>query len=227
VYRLKTYEIPLTSRQAMGTAIVNLLNLQPNEKIQAIVTTTDFPKDKFLVFATANGTVKKTAFSEYDKSRREGWIAINLREGDEVVRVVATSGSDDLMVVTFRGMSIRFNEEEVREVGRDSMGVRGIKLRDDDKAISLDVVRPDADLFLVTDTGFGATVFGASNVLMLSILGAASVWPSALVAVAPGTVMENSAGLLASMLVSASQILPFLSLAAIASTRGSLKSPKV
>jgi DNA gyrase subunit A len=148
----------MKERTAKGTAIVNLLNLQPNESIQAIVTTTDFPKDKFLVFATANGTVKKTAFSEYDKSRREGWIAINLREGDEVVRVVATSGSDDLMVVTFRGMSIRFSEEEVREVGRDSMGVRGIKLRDDDKAIALDVVRADADLFLVTNTGFGKRV---------------------------------------------------------------------
>jgi DNA gyrase subunit A len=158
VFRLRGHEIPMKERTAKGTAIVNLLNLQPSERIQAIVTTTDFPKDKFLVFATANGTVKKTAFSEYDKSRREGWIAINLRDGDEVVRVVATSGSDDLMVVTFRGMSIRFNEEEVREVGRDSMGVRGIKLRGDDKAISLDVVRVDADLFLVTDTGFGKRV---------------------------------------------------------------------
>jgi DNA gyrase subunit A len=156
VFRLRGHEIPMKERTAKGTAIVNLLNLQPSERIQAIVTTTDFPKDKFLVFATANGTVKKTAFSEYDKSRREGWIAINLRDGDEVVRVVATS--DDLMVVTFRGMSIRFNEEEVREVGRDSMGVRGIKLRGDDKAISLDVVRVDADLFLVTDTGFGKRV---------------------------------------------------------------------
>jgi DNA gyrase subunit A len=81
-----------------------------------------------------------------------------LREGDEVVRVVPTSGDDDLMVVTYRGMSIRFNEDEVREVGRDSTGVRGIKLVADDKAISLDVVRDDADLFLVTDTGFGKRV---------------------------------------------------------------------
>ena len=110
------------------------------------------------MFATADGTVKKTAFSEYDKSRREGWIAIKLRDGDEVVRVVPTSGEDDLMVVTYRGMSIRFNENEVREVGRDSTGVRGIKLKDDDKAISLDVVRDDADLFLVTNTGFGKRV---------------------------------------------------------------------
>ena len=158
VFRLRGHEIPMKERTAKGTAIVNLLNLQLNESIQAIVTTDDFPKDKFLVFATANGTVKKTAFSEYDKSRREGWIAINLRDGDEVVRVVATSGDEDLMVVTYRGMAIRFPEAEVREVGRDSMGVRGIKLRGDDKAISLDVVRDDADLFVVTDTGFGKRV---------------------------------------------------------------------
>jgi len=158
VFRLRGHEIPIKERTAKGTAIVNLLNLQPNESIQAIVTTIDFPDDKFLVFATADGTVKKTPFSEYDKSRREGWIAIKLREGDEVVRVVPTSGSDDLMMVTFRGMSIRFNESEVREMGRDATGVRGVKLRNDDKAISLDVVRDDADLFLVTDTGFGKRV---------------------------------------------------------------------
>jgi DNA gyrase subunit A len=158
VFRLRGHEIPMKERTAKGTAIVNLLNLQPNESIQAIVATDDFPQDKFLVFATANGTVKKTAFSEYDKSRREGWIAINLREGDEVVRVVATGGDDDLMMVTFRGMAIRFSEAEVREMGRDATGVRGIKLRGDDKAISLDVVRDDADLFVVTDTGFGKRV---------------------------------------------------------------------
>ncbi len=158
VFRLRGHEIPMKERTAKGTAIVNLLNMLPNESVQAIVATPDFPKDKFLVFATANGTVKKTAFSEYDKSRREGWIAINLRAGDEVVRVVATAGHDDLMVVTYRGVAIRFNEGEVREVGRDSMGVRGIRVKGDDKAIALDVVRDDADLLLVTDTGFGKRV---------------------------------------------------------------------
>ena len=158
VFRLRGHEVPIKERTAKGTAVVNLLNLQPNERIQAIVTTNDFPDDKFLVFATADGTVKKTPFSEYDKSRREGWIAIKLRPGDEVVRVVATSGNDDLMVVTYRGMSIRFNESEVREMGRDATGVRGIKLKGDDKAISLDLIRDDADLFLVTDTGFGKRV---------------------------------------------------------------------
>ena len=158
VFRLRGHEIPMKERTAKGTAVVNLLNLQPNESIQAIVATNDFPKDEFLVFATANGTVKKTSFSEYDKSRREGWIAIKLRDGDEVVRVVATAGGDDLMMVTFRGMAIRFNESEVREMGRDATGVRGIRLKGDDRAISLDVVRDDADLFLVTDTGFGKRV---------------------------------------------------------------------
>ncbi len=158
VFRLRGHEIPMKDRTAKGTAVVNLLNLLPSESIQAIVTTDDFPEDKFLVFATANGTVKKTAFSEYDKSRREGWIAINLRDGDEVVRVVPTSGDDDLMMVTYRGMAIRFKEDEVREMGRDATGVRGIKLKADDRAISLDVVRESADLFVVTDTGFGKRV---------------------------------------------------------------------
>jgi DNA gyrase subunit A len=158
VFRLRGHEIPIKERQAKGTAIVNLLNLAPNETIQAVISTRDFPTDKFLVFGTKNGTVKKTAFSEYDKSRREGWIAINLREGDEVVRVVPTSGQDNLMIVTLKGTAIRFDENEVREMGRDSTGVRGIKLRDDDHLISLDVVREDADLFLVTDNGYGKRV---------------------------------------------------------------------
>jgi len=158
VFRLRGHEIPMKERTAKGTAIVNMLNLAMGESIQAIVATRDFPKDEFLVFATAEGQVKKTSFSEYDKSRREGWIAIKLRPGDEVVRVVATAGHDDLMVVTYRGLAIRFSEEEVREMGRDASGVRGIRLKGDDRAIALDVVRDDADLTLVTDTGFGKRV---------------------------------------------------------------------
>ena len=158
VFRLRGHEIPMKERTAKGTALVNLLNLAVGETIQAIVSTRDFPKDKFLVFATANGTVKKTAFSEYDKSRREGWIAIKLRDGDEVVRVVPTSGADELVIVSYRGTAIRFAETEVREMGRDSTGVRGIRLREGDRAISLGVVREDADLLLVTDTGFGKRV---------------------------------------------------------------------
>ncbi len=158
VFRLRGHEIPMKERTARGTAVVNLLNLHVGEKIQAIVTTRDFPEDQFLMFATALGTVKKTAFSEYDKSRREGWIAIKLRDGDEVVRVVPTTGDDELMVVTYRGMAIRFSETEVREMGRDASGVRGIRLKGDDRAISLDVVRDESDLLLVTDAGYGKRV---------------------------------------------------------------------
>jgi DNA gyrase subunit A len=155
VYRLRGHEIPMKERTARGTAVVNLLNLAPGERIQAIVPTKDFPSDEFLVFATEQGQVKKTAFSEYDKSRREGFIALNLRDGDELVRVVATTGNDDVFMVTLKGMTIRFSEIDVREMGRAAAGVRGVKLRADDRVVSLDVARDDADLLLVTDAGYG------------------------------------------------------------------------
>jgi DNA gyrase subunit A len=119
------------------------------------VETRDFPADQYLVFATARGQVKKTAFSEYDKSRREGFIAINLRDGDELVRVVATTGDDDLFEVTRKGMTIRFSENDVRAMGRDAAGVRGIRLREEDEVVSLDVARDDADICMVTDAGYG------------------------------------------------------------------------
>jgi DNA gyrase subunit A len=155
VYRLRGHEIPVKERTAKGTAAINLVPLAPNESIQAIISTRDFPADRFLVFATAQGQVKKTAMSEYDKSRREGFIAINLRDGDELVRVVATSGSDDIFEVTRNGMTIRFNEEDVRSMGRDAAGVRGIRLREGDIVVSCDVAADDTDILLVTDAGFG------------------------------------------------------------------------
>ena len=155
VYRLRGHEIPMKERTARGTALVNLLPLEPGETVQAIVETRDFPADHYLVFATARGQVKKTAFSEYDKSRREGFIAINLRAGDELVRVVATTGEDDLFEVTRTGMTIRFSEDDVRPMGRDAAGVRGIRLRAEDEVVSLDVARDDTDILLVTDAGYG------------------------------------------------------------------------
>jgi DNA gyrase subunit A len=155
VYRLRGHEIPMKERTAKGTALVNLLPLESGERIQAIVETRSFPVDQYLVFATARGQVKKTAFSEYDKSRREGFIAINLREGDELVRVVATGGEDDLFEVTRKGMTIRFSEEDVRPMGRDAAGVRGIRLREEDEVVSLDVARDDVDILMVTDAGYG------------------------------------------------------------------------
>ncbi len=155
VYRLRALEIPMKERTARGTAVVNLLPLAPGESIQAIIGTRDFPEDSYLVFATKRGLVKKTAFSEYDKSRREGFIAINLRDGDELVRVVETHGEDDLFLVTISGMTIRFNEGEVRTVGRDAAGVRGIRLKSEDEVVSCDVARDEADILIVTDTGHG------------------------------------------------------------------------
>ena len=155
VFRLRGHEIPVKDRYAKGTALVNLLPLAHAETVQAIVQTRDFPVDQFLVFATARGQVKKTAFSEYDKSRREGFIAINLRDGDELVRVVATSGEDDLFEVSRKGMTIRFSENDVRAMGRDAAGVRGIRLREDDEVVSLDVARDDTDILIVTDAGYG------------------------------------------------------------------------
>ncbi len=155
VYRLRGHEIPMKERTARGTPIVNLLPLETGETIQAIVETRDFPADHYLVFATAKGQVKKTAFSEYDKSRREGFIALSLRDEDELVRVVVTEGNDELFLVTQRGMAIRFSEDEVRPMGRDAAGVRGIRLREDDEVVSCDVARDDADILIVTDAGFG------------------------------------------------------------------------
>jgi DNA gyrase subunit A len=155
VFRLRALEIPMKDRTARGTAVVNLLPLSPTEQIQAIISTRDFSADHFLFFATKQGQVKKTAFSEYDKSRREGFIAINLKEGDELVRVVETSGTDEVFMVTSSGMTIRFSEEDVRPLGRASAGVRGIRLKADDTVVSCDVARDEADILIVTDAGYG------------------------------------------------------------------------
>ena len=158
VYRLRGHEIPMKDRTAKGTAVVNLLNLAPSETIEAIVSTKDFPESSSLVFATKQGVVKKTPFREYDKSRREGFIAINLKDGDELVRVVETQPDDHCFIVTLRGMTIRFKASDVRNMGRSAAGVRGIKLKVEDEVVSLDVAREDADLLLVTDAGYGKRV---------------------------------------------------------------------
>jgi DNA gyrase subunit A len=155
VYRLRGHEIPMKERTARGTALVNLLPLETGETIRAIVQTRDFPEDHYLMFTTAQGQAKKTSFSEYDKSRREGFIAISLREGDSLVRVVPTSGDDDIFIVTRSGMTIRFSENDVRPMGRDAAGVRGIRLRADDEVVSSDVARDDTDILIVTDAGYG------------------------------------------------------------------------
>jgi DNA gyrase subunit A len=142
-------------RAARGTPIVNLLPLEPGETIEAIVETRDFAADRFLLFVTRSGQVKKTAFSEYDKSRREGFIAINLRDGDELVRVIQTGGEDDVFMVSKNGMTIRFAEDEARPMGRVAAGVRGMRLKAGDEVVSADVGHFGADLLIVTDAGYG------------------------------------------------------------------------
>jgi DNA gyrase subunit A len=155
VYRLRAHEVPMKERTARGTAAVNLLPLAPSETIQAIVATRDFDSGGYLMFATKLGQVKKTAFTEYDKSRREGFIAIALRDGDELVRVVPTAGDDDVIMVSRNGSGIRFSENDVRPMGRDAAGVRGMRLRPGDEVVSCDVVRPENDILIVTDAGYG------------------------------------------------------------------------
>ncbi len=155
VYRLRAYEIPVKERTARGTAIVNLLPLDPGEKVQTLIDTREFPADRFLLFATKLGQVKKTTFSEYDKSRREGFIAINLRDGDELVGVITTGGADDIFMVSKGGMAIRFAETDVRAMGRDAAGVRGMSLRPDDEVVSIDPARDETSILIVTEAGFG------------------------------------------------------------------------
>ena len=156
VYRLRALEIPERERTAKGMPIVNLLPLQADEQIQAIIDTRDFAGERFLFFTTKNGTVKKTAFDAYDKSRRDGLIAINLRDDDELVRVIETSGSDDIFMVSRNGMTIRFDENDVRAMGRTAGGVRGMKLKNaDDRVVSVDVARDDTAILMMTEAGYG------------------------------------------------------------------------
>jgi DNA gyrase subunit A len=155
VYRLKAHEIPMKERTARGTAIVNLLPLQPGETIQSIIDTRDYETNRYLFFCTKKGQVKKTKFTEYDSSLRAGLIAVNLKDGDELVKVIPTNGADDIFLVSRNGMAIRFSEEDVRAMGRAAAGVRGMKMREGDEVVSCDVARDDATILIVTDAGYG------------------------------------------------------------------------
>ncbi|MFZ9628701.1 MAG: DNA gyrase C-terminal beta-propeller domain-containing protein, partial [Ilumatobacteraceae bacterium] len=158
VYRLRALEVPERERTAKGIPIVNLLPLQAGETIQAIIDTRDFAAERYLFFATRNGVVKKTAFNEYDNGRRDGLIALNLRDGDELVRVIESSGSDDIFMVSRTGMTIRFTESEVRAMGRAASGVRGMKLKSGDEVVSVDIAKDDTSILMITERGFGKRV---------------------------------------------------------------------
>jgi DNA gyrase subunit A len=156
VYRLRAHEIPMKDRTARGTALVNLVALTGDEHIEAVIDTRTYEDGVYLFFATRNGIVKKTRMSEYDSSLRSGLIAINLNEGDELVRVIQTTGTDDVFMVSRNGMTIRFSEEDVRSMGRATAGVRGMKLRSsNDGVVSADLARDDAVLLFVSSSGHG------------------------------------------------------------------------
>jgi DNA gyrase subunit A len=155
VYRLKAHEIPVKERNARGTAIVNMLPLGPDEKIQAIIDTRTYEDNRYLFFCTKLGQVKKTLMSEYDSSLRAGIIALNLRDDDELVRVIQTNGDDDMLMVSKLGQAIRFTEEEVRSMGRAAAGVRGMKMKDGDEVVSCDAVSDATDMLFITNGGFG------------------------------------------------------------------------
>ncbi len=155
VYRLKAHEIPRKERTARGTAIVNLLPLQPDERIEAVIDTRDYETNQYLFFATRQGQVKKTRFTEYDSSLRAGIIAIKLHDGDELAKVIPANDGDDIFMVSRKGMTVRFTQDQVRAMGRSAAGVRGIRLKEGDEVVSCDVARDDATILIVTDTGYG------------------------------------------------------------------------
>jgi DNA gyrase subunit A len=154
VYKLRAADIPERERTAKGIPIVNLLPLQAGETIQAIIDTREFPGERFLFFVTKSGQVKKTAFDAYNSSRRDGLIALNLKDNDELVRVIETSGDDDIFIVSRSGQVIRFTEAEVRPMGRTAAGVRGMKLKPGDEVVSADPGRGDDALLMVSDAGY-------------------------------------------------------------------------
>ncbi len=155
VYRLKVHELPIGQRTARGTAIVNLVPFSEGEHATAVITCRTFPEDEYLMFATANGTVKKTAMSAYDRTRHDGIIAINLRDGDELVNVRRVREGDKVILVSTDGKAIMFPESDVRPMGRDTSGVRGITLKDDAKMLGMEITNGNGDLFVITEKGYG------------------------------------------------------------------------
>jgi len=157
VYRLRGYEIPEAGRTAKGTAIVNLLSLDGGEKISAVIPISNFAEGKYLLMATRNGLIKKTSLNEFNSVRKTGLIAINLKEEDTLIDVKLTDGEDNVVLVTEKGMSITFDEKDVRPIGRSAMGVIGIKLSDDDAVVGMEsiITGSNSTLLSITENGFG------------------------------------------------------------------------
>ena len=155
VYRLKAYEIPEASRHARGTAIVNVLPLEKGETIAAVIATKDFPEDEYLMFATSSGMVKKTSMKLYDRTRRDGLIAINLKENDTLISVQRVAEGEKVMMVSSAGKAIMWDESEVRAMGRDTMGVRGMTVNADARVLGMEIARPGTELLVITELGYG------------------------------------------------------------------------
>ncbi len=155
MYRIKAYEIPEAGRQAKGTAIVNLLPLDPGEKVSAILPIREYSDDEYLIMATRQGVIKKTALAEYQNAPKAGKIAINLDEGDELINVVRTKGEGDIFMGTHLGKMIRFSESDVRTLGRVSRGVRGIMLKDGDYVVGMSTTRENAKILVISENGYG------------------------------------------------------------------------
>ncbi len=155
VHRLKAYEIPEAKRQAKGTNIVNLLYLEPNEKITAIIPIKEFSQDGYLVMSTRNGMIKKSELSQFNTSRKAGLIALSLKSEDELISVKLTDGNKELILVTVDGMSIRFSENDVRNMGRTAMGVKAISLNKGDYVVEMGLVDEGTDLLVVSENGYG------------------------------------------------------------------------
>jgi len=155
VYRLKVHELPVGSRHARGTAVVNLLPFEQTERIAAVINTKTFGADDYLLFATKHGMVKKTQMEAYNRSRRDGIIAINLRDDDELISVRRVREGEKVMMVSAQGKAIKWDESEARPMGRDTMGVKGMSIRGDDHVLGMEIAPPGSELFVVTMRGYG------------------------------------------------------------------------
>ena len=155
VYRIKVYDIPECSRQARGTAIVNLLHLEKGETVKDVIATKDFPEDEYLMFGTREGIVKKTSMDLYDRTRKDGLKAINLREGDELVNVKRVKPGENVVMVSSIGKAIVFSEEEIRPMGRGTSGVRGMNVSGDAHVLGMEIASEGAELLVMTENGYG------------------------------------------------------------------------
>ncbi len=155
IHWLKVYQLPLASRIAKGKAVVNLLQLQPDERISTVVPIRRFEIDRYLIMATKFGVVKKTSLKAYSNPRQAGIIALNLDDGDELIRVGVTQGDQDIFLGTRKGLAIRFNESDARVIGRTARGVKGLRLAKDDEVIGMEVLSPDSTILTVSESGYG------------------------------------------------------------------------